>query len=344
MTAPPDLGPVLARIVGGERLDREAARAAFGDALSGDAPDVQVGALLTVLAARGETPDEIAGAAEAMRERMIPADLPDSADAPLIDVCGTGGSGLHTLNVSTATAIVLASLGVPVAKHGSRAASSRSGSSDVLGALGVGLSRPDDAARVLSEAGLVFLFAPYHHPGVGRLAGVRSALGFRTAFNVLGPLCNPARVERQLLGVAAPALLDMMAGSLALSGAAHAWVVRGQDGLDELTVCGASDVRVVRGGAVEALTVTPEDAGLNRHPEGALRGGTPDENAGAMRRLLSGEPGAYRDAVALNAAAGLIVAGRTHGLAEGARLAEAALDDGRASGALDRLVAATTQP
>lgn len=346
MTGDPAAGlaPILSRAASGERLGRHEARAAFDLVLSGDVPDVQIAGLLTALAVRGETPEEIAGAAEAMRARMIGVDLGTTDPGGLVDVCGTGGSGLHTLNVSTATAMVLAGLGVPVAKHGSRAASSQSGSSDVLGALGVGMTRPEQAAGVMAEAGLVFLFAPYHHPGVGRLAGVRSGLGFRTAFNVLGPLCNPAGVKRQLLGVATPAYLDIMAGSLALAGATRAWVVRGEDGLDELTVCGASDVRVVEDGTVRAITVTPEEAGLARHAPGALSGGTPEANADAMRAMLGGTPGAYRDGVVLNAAAGLIVAGREDDLATAARVAETAIDDGSALSALDRLVTATTHP
>ena len=327
----------LEAAVAGDALTERQARAAFDAVLAGDVPEVRVAALLTAMRVRGETPAEIAGAAAAMRAAMVPVAAPEGT----LDTCGTGGTGLHTLNVSTASAIVLASLGVPVAKHGNRAASSLSGSSDVLAALGVGLVRPARAEAVLARLGLAFLYAPYHHPGLAPIAPLRRALGFRTVFNVLGPLCSPARARLQVLGVSQDALRRPLAEALAAVGTARAWVVHGADGLDELTVCGDSRVTVLEDGALTERTVTPEEAGLTRRPEGALRGGDPDHNADALRAVLDGHPGAYRDAVALNAAAGLVVVRRAAGLAEGARLAEAAMDDGRARSLLDRLVTET---
>ena len=322
----------------GEPVPDAAMAGAIADMLSGEADEVRVAALLTALAVRGETPAEIAAGARAMRAAARTIQAPAGA----IDTCGTGGTGLHTLNVSTATALVLAGLGVPVAKHGNKAASSLSGSADVLGALGVrtGLA-PARSQAMLAEVGIAFLFAPTHHPAARHVAGVRRTLGFRTLFNLLGPLSNPAGATRQLMGVADPALCRPMAEALGALGSERAWVVHGEDGLDELTVCGASRACVLSGGTVTERTVTPEEAGLPRHAPGALRGSDPGHNADALRRLLDGEPGAYRDAVALNAGAGLIVAERAGDLAEGARLAEAALDDGSAKRTLARLIAAT---
>ena len=330
------LDDALPRLARGETLPRLEAEAVFAEVLDG-APHVQVAGLLTAIAARGETGDEVAGAAAAMRAAMVRVPAPPGA----VDTCGTGGSGLHTRNVSTAAALVVAACGVPVAKHGSTAASSRSGSSDVLGALGVGLVPAEQADTVLQTVGLAFLHAPHFHPGVGGIAPVRRALGFRTVFNVLGPLSNPAGVRRQVLGVSREAHLALMARTLAALGAEHAWVVRGADGLDELTVCGESAVTEVRGGVLTERVVTPEQAGLQRYCPGALAGGTPQENALALEAVLGGEPGAHRDAVLLNAAAALLVAGRCEALAEGAALAAAAIDEGRARAKLDAVRAAT---
>ena len=330
------LAEALPRLARGETLPRLEAEAIFGEVLSG-APHPQVASLLTAIAMRGETGDEVAGAAAAMRAAMIRAEAPPGA----IDTCGTGGSGLHTRNVSTAAAMVTAACGVPVAKHGSTAASSRSGSSDVLSALGVGLVPADRAGNVLKDIGLVFLHAPHYHPGVGGIAPVRRALGFRTIFNVLGPLSNPAGVTRQVLGVSRDAHRPLMARTLAALGAAHAWVVRGADGLDELTVCGESAVTEVRDGLLTERVVTPEQAGLSRYAPGALEGGDPQDNARALEAVLGGEGGAHRDAVLLNAAAALVVAGRADDLRSGADAGAAAIDDGRARALLDRLRAAT---
>ena len=328
----------LALAVAGRTLPAPVMTAAMADMLSGAADPMRVAALLTALRLRGETPEEIAAGAAAMRAqaRMI------TAPPGTVDTCGTGGTGLHTLNVSTATALVLAALGVPVAKHGNRAASSLSGSSDVLGALGVRTDlTPERAEGVLGRLSLAFLFAPNHHPAVAHVMPVRRALGFRTIFNLLGPLSNPAGAKRQLMGVYDGALCRPLAEALRALGSERAWIVHGEDGLDELTVCGPNRVCVLDGGRITERTVAPEEAGLPRHPVGALTGGAPEANADAMRALLDGARGAYRDAVALNAAAGLIVAGRTDGLAVGARLAERALDDGSAKFVLGRLVSET---
>jgi len=316
-------------------LDHATAEAAFADMLDGKVADVAVAAFLTDLSIRGETSVEIAAAARAMRARMIAVTAPAGA----IDVCGTGGDGAHSLNVSTAVAIVVAAAGVPVAKHGNRAASSKAGGADTLEALGLDLDRASAAAEeTLGELGLAFLFAQKHHPALGRLAPVRRAIGRRTIFNLLGPIANPARVTRQLIGLARPDYLPVYAGALDLLGM-DAIVVSGDEPLDELSIAGPSRlVRVGACGSGEARLV-PEDAGLPRHPLDALRGGDAAFNAAALRRLLAGEAGAYRDAVLLNAAAALMVAGHAADFPEGVAIAAAAIDDGAARALLDRWIA-----
>jgi len=316
-------------------LDHATAEAAFADMLDGKVADAAVAAFLTDLSIRGETSVEIAAAARAMRARMIAVTAP----AGTIDVCGTGGDGAHSLNVSTAVAIVVAAAGVPVAKHGNRAASSKAGGADTLEALGLDLDRASAAAEeTLDELGLAFLFAQKHHPALGRLAPVRRAIGRRTIFNLLGPIANPARVTRQLIGLARPDYLPVYAGALDLLGM-DAIVVSGDEPLDELSIAGPSRlVRVGACGSGEARLV-PEDAGLPRHPLDALRGGDAAFNAAALRRLLAGEDGAYRDAVLLNAAAALMVAGHAADFPEGVAIAAAAIDDGAARALLDRWIA-----
>jgi len=316
-------------------LDHATAEAAFADMLDGKVADAAVAAFLTDLSIRGETSVEIAAAARAMRARMIAVTAPAGA----IDVCGTGGDGAHSLNVSTAVAIVVAAAGVPVAKHGNRAASSKAGGADTLEALGLDLDRASAAAEeTLGELGLAFLFAQKHHPALGRLASVRRAIGRRTIFNLLGPIANPARVTRQLIGLARPDYLPVYAGALDLLGM-DAIVVSGDEPLDELSIAGPSRlVRVGTCGSGEARLV-PEDAGLPRHPLDALRGGDAAFNAAALRRLLAGEDGAYRDAVLLNAAAALMVAGHAADFPEGVAIAAAAIDDGAARALLDRWIA-----
>lgn len=329
------LKPLLARLAGGEAMDAAQARAFFAACLRGEATPAQLGAALTALRLRGETAVEIAACARAMRAAATAFD----PGCEVVDTCGTGGDDAHTLNISTACAFVLAGGGVRVAKHGGRAVSSRSGSAEVLGALGARIEVSAEVARrQLAEAGVCFLHAPAYNPAMRHLAPVRGELGFRTLFNLLGPLANPAGARRQVVGVYDPARLETMAQVLGALGAEHAWVVHG-DGLDELTTAGTTQVVEWRDGATRRFTVAPEDAGVARTTLDALRGGDAAHNAAALRRLLHGEPGPYREVVRLNAAAGFVVAGRAADLAEGARLAAAALDDGAAARALDRMVA-----
>lgn len=318
-------------------LDHETAYAAFADMLDGRIADAEIAAFLTALSIREETSVEIAAVARAMRERMIEVAAPPHA----IDVCGTGGDGSHSLNVSTAVAIVVAATGVPVAKHGNRAASSKAGAADTLETLGLDLARASaQAEATLAELGIAFLFAQTHHPALARLAPIRRAIGRRTIFNLTGPLANPARVTRQLIGVARPDYLPVYAGALELLGAEAAMMVAGDEPLDELSIAGPSSiVRVGACGGGDATRIVPEDAGLPRHPLTALRGGDPAYNAAALTDLLGGEPSAYRDAVLLNAAAALIVAGTATDWAEGVAIAAQAIDDGSSARLLARWIA-----
>ena len=332
-----DLKPVLARLAAGLTLSETEAEAAFGLVMSGGATPAQIAGLLMAMRVRRETVAELTGAARAMLARMARVPLPPGA----IDVCGTGGDGAGTLNVSTAVAFVLAGCGVPVAKHGNRALSSRTGGADVLAELGVNVDVP--LARlpaVLAEAGCAFLFAPRHHPALRHAAGPRVELGTRTIFNLLGPLANPAQVRRQLTGVFDPAWTRPMAETLAALGLERAWLVHGA-GLDELTVAADNHVVSLDAGKIETRIVTPEDAGLPRAPIAAIAGGDAATNADALLALLHGRRDPYRDTVLLNAAAALIVAGRTDDLREGVSLAAASLDQGAALAALDALRRAT---
>lgn len=331
------LKPVLARLASGATLTADEAEAAFGVIMSGDATPAQIAGLLMAMRVRRETVAELTGAVRAMRSRMAGIVAPPGA----IDVCGTGGDNSGTLNVSTAVTFVLAGCGVPVAKHGNRALSSRTGGADVLAALGVNVDIPlDRLPDVLAAVGCVFLFAPRHHAALRHAAGPRVELGTRTIFNLLGPLANPARVRRQLTGVYDPTWLRPMAETLHALGTEHAWLVHGQ-GLDELTVAGESHVVALHHGAYQEFTVVPEDAGLGRSPAEAIRGGDAAANATALAALLQGQGGAYRDTVLLNAAAALIIVGLVHDLRSGAALAAAAIDDGAAGAALDKLRRAT---
>ncbi len=331
------LKPVLARVAEGATLTADDAEAAFGVIMSGEATPAQIAGLLMAMRVRGETVAELTGAVRAMRARMATVAAPPGA----MDVCGTGGDGGGTLNVSTAVTFVLAGCGVPVAKHGNRNLSSLTGGADVLAALGVNVDVPlDRLPQVLEEAGCAFLFAPRHHAALRHAAGPRVELGTRTIFNLLGPLANPAQVRRQLTGVYDPKWLAPMAETLHQLGTQHAWLVHGQ-GLDELTVAGENQVVELLDGALRSFEVVPEMAGLSRSPIGAIRGGDPATNAAALLALLDGQAGAYRDTVLLNAAAGLVVAGRAAGLRQGASLAAAAVDGGQARAALDKLRRAT---
>lgn len=329
--------PLLAKLVDGRILSADEAHAFFAACLRGEPTPAQVAAAVTALRIRGETVEEIAAFATAMREAARTLDHPYDA----IDTCGTGGDGQHTFNISTAAALVLAGAGLKVAKHGNRAMSSKSGSSDVLSVLGVNLqASPAQQRRSLDEAGIAFLFAPAYHGAMRHVGPVRAEIGFRTVFNLLGPLSNPAGANRQVMGVYDPRLLEPLAEVLGRLGATRAWTVHGQ-GLDELTTTGETEVAEWKDGAVRRFTVTPEDAGLPRASIDALRGGDAEENAVALRDLLDGARGAYRDIVLLNAAAALVVADRAVDLAEGAALAAAVIDDGRAAKALADLVEAT---
>ena len=317
-------------------LSFEAAEAAFADILDARVPNEAVAAFLTALTSRDETAIEIAAAARALRARMIEVTAPAGA----IDVCGTGGDGAHSLNISTAVAIVVAGCGVPVAKHGNRAASSKAGAADTLEALGLDLDRAAaTAAASLDEIGIAFLFAQTHHPALGRLAPVRKTIGRRTIFNIVGPLCNPARVTRQLMGVARTDYLGTVAEALRLLGTESAMIVSGDEGLDELSIAGGSRAIRIGGCGDREEHVVPADADLAEHPIPALRGGDARTNAAALVRLLGGEAGAYRDAVLLNAAAALIVAGLADGWADAAAVAANAIDSGAAEALLARWIA-----
>jgi len=332
--------PLLAKLVDGQVLTTAEAGDFFAACLRGEPTPAQVAAAVTALRIRGETVDEIAAFAGAMRDAALTLDHPYD----VVDTCGTGGDGAHTYNISTAAALVLAGAGVKVAKHGNRALSSKSGSSDVLSALGVNLAAtPAQQRLALDTAGIAFLFAPAYHGAMRHVGPVRAEIGFRTVFNLLGPLSNPAGAKRQIMGVYDPRLLEPLAEVLGRLGATRAWTVHGQ-GLDELTTTGTTEVAEWKDGTVCRFTVTPEEAGLARADITDLRGGDADHNAAALRALLDGQAGPYRDIVLLNAAAALVVADRAVDLAAGAALAAAAIDDGRASAALAALVTATNTP
>ncbi len=328
-----DLKSTLGKLAGGESLSADEAEAAFTIIMSGDATPAQIGALLMAMRVRGETVPEITGAVRAMRARMTAIDAPEGA----IDVCGTGGDGAGTLNVSSAVTFVVACLGVPVAKHGNRALSSRTGGADVLTALGVNIDAPmERLSAILIESGAVFLFAPRHHPSMRHAAGPRVELGTRTIFNILGPLSNPARVTRQLTGVFSPDWTRPMAETLAALGSGSAWLIHGM-GLDELTVAGENQVTSLKEGAIHTFSVSPEDAGLTRAPIAAIKGGDAAFNADALLGVLRGATGAYRDTVLLNSAAALIVAGRVGGLRDGVDQAARAIASGAALNVLETM-------
>ncbi len=327
---------LVGKVSGGSTLTNAEAADAFDAIMDGKVSEVQIAAFLTALHMRGETVEEIAAAADALRARALTVDAP--ADA--IDTCGTGGDGLGTLNISTAATIVTAACGVKIAKHGNRAQSSKSGSADVLAALGVKIDlTPQQVSHCINEAGLGFLFAPAHHNAMKHVAPVRQQLGFRTVFNLLGPLCNPARVKRQLIGVFADKWIEPLAHVLKALGTERAWVVHGSDGLDELTVTGPTHVVELAHGQIKRFSVSPGDVGLATHQLDALLGGDAATNAAAIGRLLDGETGAYRDIVCLNAGAALVVAGKAATLKDGVALAQRAIDDRSARAALAKLVA-----
>ena len=331
--------PLLSRLADGATLMGEDADAFFSACLRGEPTPAQIAAAVTAMRLRGETVGEITACARALRRAAMHLDH----EHDVVDVCGTGGDGAHTLNISTAAAFVAAGGGLKVAKHGNRAASSRSGSSDVLEALGVNLTpTPDQQRRALDKAGICILYAPAHHGALRHVSAIRQELGFRTVFNLLGPLSNPAGARRQLLGVYDGRWVDPLARVLGALGATKAWVVHGE-GLDEITTTGTTHVAEWRDGGVRLFNITPEAVGLQRAALADLRGGDPEENAAALRALLAGAAGPYRDVVLMNAAAAFLVADRVETLREGVEIAAHAVDSGAAAGALEKLIAATSE-
>jgi anthranilate phosphoribosyltransferase len=331
-----DLKSIIGKVATGATLSRDEAATAFDAMMSGEATPSQMGGLLMALRVRGETVDEITGAVSAMRGKMLKVKAP--ADA--IDVVGTGGDGSGSVNVSTCAAFIVAGSGVPVAKHGNRALSSRSGAADVLASLGVKIDLPPErVGRCVQEAGIGFMFAPAHHPAMKNVGPTRVELATRTIFNLLGPLSNPAGVKRQMVGVFSRQWVQPLAQVLKNLGSDSVWVVHGSDGLDEITLTGPTYVAALENGTIRTFEVTPEDAGLTRSSPGSLKGGDADANAVALRSVLEGKPSPYRDVALLNAAAALIVAGRAKDLKEGVAISVKTLDSGAAAAKLKHLVA-----
>ncbi len=330
---------LLEKLTRREDLTADESSCAMGEIMEGRATPAQVAGLLMGLAMKGERPAEIVGLARAMRDRAVPF---DRGEDEVIDVCGTGGDRAGTFNISSIAAVVVAAAGVRVAKHGNRSVSSRCGSADMFEALGVKTAAPAAATeRSLREARIAFLFAPSFHPSMRHAGPVRRELGLRTAFNLLGPLTNPARPRCQLVGVPRPELTELLARSLGLLGSSRAWVVHGADGLDEISTTGYTKVSECRDGAVNTFYLHPSDVGMAKAPRAALCGGDATENATIARGVLNGEAGPRRDIALLNAAAALLLAGRAADLRDGIRIAAAAIDDGRAAATLDAMVKAS---
>jgi anthranilate phosphoribosyltransferase len=331
-----DFKALIAKVAAGASLTRDEAAAAFDRMMSGEATPSQMGGLLMALRVRGETVDEITGAVTTMRGKMLGVKAP--ADA--VDVVGTGGDASGSYNISTCAAFIVAGAGVPVAKHGNRALSSKSGAADVLGALGVTIDQtPEQVSRCITDAGIGFMFAPAHHPAMKNVGPTRVELGTRTIFNLLGPLSNPASVKRQMIGTFSKHWIEPMAQVLNNLGSECVWVVHGSDGLDEITTAGPTSVAELKNGKVRTFEIMPEDAGLARVKPDALKGGDATENAKALLDVLKGKKNAFREVAVLNAAAALIVAGKAENLKEGATLAAKSIDSGEAEGRLDRLIA-----
>ncbi|HZP70495.1 MAG TPA: anthranilate phosphoribosyltransferase [Pseudolabrys sp.] len=331
-----DFKALIAKVATGASLSREEAATAFDRMMSGEATPSQMGGLLMALRVRGETVEEITGAVTTMRAKMLAVKAPPDA----IDVVGTGGDASGSFNISTCAAFIVAGAGVPVAKHGNRALSSKSGAADVLQALGVKIDL--DAHQVgacIRDAGIGFMFAPAHHPAMKNVGPTRVELGTRTIFNLLGPLSNPASVRRQMIGTFSKHWIEPMAQVLKNLGSESIWVVHGSDGLDEITTAGPTSVAALANGKIRTFEVTPEDAGLSRAKPEALRGGDAEHNAKALLDVLKGKRGPFRDVAILNAAAALVVAGKAKDLREGATLAARSIDSGEAEGRLDRLIA-----
>ena len=335
-----ELKPFLTTVADGKVLSFEEARAAFDIIMSGRATPTQIAGFLVALRMRGEHVDEISAAVEVIRARALPVKAPQGA----MDIVGTGGDGSGTLNISTATAIVTAACGVPVAKHGNRALSSKSGAADVLTALGVNLEAEFPVIeQAIREAGIGFMMAPRHHQSFKYVGPVRAEMGIRTVFNILGPLCNPAGVKRYLVGVFAREWVKPMAQVLARLGCERAWVVHGADGLDELSTTGANYICEVADGKVSEMNLCPQDAGLPQATLADLRGGDGDYNAQRLRALLDGQQDAYRDIVLLGTAAALLIAGKVADLRSGVAMAADAIDSGKGRAALEKLVSITNQ-
>ena len=335
-----DLSPILAKLVSGASLTHDEAKSAFSSIMEGNADPIQIASLLTAMSQRGETLEEIVAGAKAMRSHATHISAPSGA----VDTCGTGGSGIDSYNISTAAAFITVAAGVPVAKHGNRAASSKSGSADVLEALGGNIELPMEMVqKSLDDTGFTFLFARAHHSAVRHVVPVRAALKFKTIFNVLGPLSSPANAKRQVLGVYARRLVLPLAKVLRDLGSTHSWVVHGSDGLDEITTTGPTHVAELTNGEVTEFEVCPEDVGLTRVDLDQIRGGTADQNASAIRAMFDGHQSAFRDVTLMNAGASLLVGGKADSFAEAVSLAERLVDDGGAKKALDRWIEFTTR-
>ena len=334
------LRALIGKVATGATMTRDEAAHVFDKMMSGEATPAQMGGLLMALRLRGETVEEITGAVTTMRAKMLTVDAPKGA----IDVVGTGGDAAGSYNISTCAAFIVAGAGVPVAKHGNRALSSRSGAADVLGALGVKIElAPEEISRCIREAGIGFMFAPAHHPAMKHVGPARVELGTRTIFNLLGPLSNPAGVKRQMVGVFARPWIEPLANVLGALGMERAYVVHGSDGLDEITTTGPTYVAELSDGKVRTFEITPEEVGLKRATGADLKGADAAHNAEALRSVLAGEAGAFRDIALLNAAAALVVAGKAKDLKDGVQLAAKSVDSGEAKKRLDRLVAVSNK-
>jgi anthranilate phosphoribosyltransferase len=334
------LRALIGKVATGATMTRDEAAHVFDKMMSGEATPAQMGGLLMALRLRGETVEEITGAVTTMRAKMLPVVAPKDA----IDVVGTGGDAAGSYNISTCAAFIVAGTGVPVAKHGNRALSSRSGAADVLGALGVKIElAPEEISRCIRDAGIGFMFAPSHHPAMKHVGPARVELGTRTIFNLLGPLSNPAGVKRQMVGVFARPWIEPLANVLGALGMERAYVVHGSDGLDEITTTGPTYVAELAGGKVRTFEITPEEVGLKRSTSGDLKGGDAAHNAEALRGVLDGKPGAFRDVALMNAAAALVVADKAKNMKDGVELAGKSVDSGEARKRLDRLVAVSNK-
>jgi anthranilate phosphoribosyltransferase len=331
-----DFKSIIGKVATGAALSREEAASAFDSMMSGEATPSQMGGLLMALRVRGETVEEITGAVSAMRNKMLRVTAPAEA----VDIVGTGGDGSGSVNVSTCAAFIVAGSGVPVAKHGNRALSSRSGAADVLASLGVKIDlKPEDVGRCVHEAGIGFMFAPAHHPAMKNVGPTRVELATRTIFNLLGPLSNPAGVKRQMVGVFSRQWVQPLAQVLRNLGSEAVWVVHGSDGLDEITLTGPTFVAALENGEIRTFELTPEEAGLERCTSDGLKGGDADANAVALQSVLDGMPSPYRDVALLNAAAALVIVGRAKTVKEGVEIGKKSLDSGAAAARLKHLVA-----